>query len=185
MTVQVPLKAADVPMKPFVHKNSYEWHELLAFGNRECDAPALPLPPMLMFNRIANIDSNAGYYGRGIVRAELDLRPELWIFGCHFKGDPVVPGCLGADQLLQLTGFFMGWEGARGLGRARGIDGPLEFIAEILPTVRLVSYFVDIISCRVSPKVSVVRADGSIYADGALVTRAKGLRVLVLPHQEN
>jgi beta-hydroxyacyl-ACP dehydratase FabA len=97
----------------------------------------LPLPPMLMFDRISEISETGGEYGRGLVRAELDVKPDLWFFGCHFKNDPVMPGCLGLDAMWQMVGFYLGWSGGEGRGRALGL-GELKFAGQVLPNVRKV-----------------------------------------------
>ncbi len=112
--------------------------ELFGAGNAQ-----LPLPPMLMFDRISEIAEAGGEYGKGLVRAVLELKPDLWFFPCHFKGDPVMPGCLGLDALWQLLGFFLGWLGAPGKGRALGL-GELKFSGQVLPTVKNVVYGIDI-----------------------------------------
>jgi 3-hydroxyacyl-[acyl-carrier protein] dehydratase/trans-2-decenoyl-[acyl-carrier protein] isomerase len=112
--------------------------ELFGPGNAQ-----LPLPPMLMFDRITSIGEDGGEHGKGHVRAELDVRPDLWFFPCHFKGDPVMPGCLGVDALWQMVGFFLGWLGAPGRGRALGV-GEVKFADQVLPTVKKVLYGVDL-----------------------------------------
>src|SRR4051794_9853983 len=104
-------------------RSGYEYEDLLACGRGELFGPGnaqLPLPPMLMFDRISEISETGGEYGKGLVRAELDVKPDLWFFGCHFKGDPVMPGCLGLDALWQMVGFFLGWTGGGGRGRGLG-----------------------------------------------------------------
>jgi 3-hydroxyacyl-[acyl-carrier protein] dehydratase/trans-2-decenoyl-[acyl-carrier protein] isomerase len=112
--------------------------ELFGAGNAQ-----LPLPPMLMFDRISEIAEAGGEYGKGLVRAVLELKPDLWFFPCHFKGDPVMPGCLGLDALWQLLGFFLGWVGAPGKGRALGL-GELKFSGQVLPSVKNVVYGIDV-----------------------------------------
>src|SRR5262249_17532646 len=104
-------------------RSSFEFEDLLACGRGEMFAggPQLPLPPMLMFERISEISDQGGEHGRGLARAELAVKPDLWFFPCHFKGDPIMPGCLGLDALWQLVGFFLGWVGAEGKGRALGL----------------------------------------------------------------
>ena len=114
MTSAMPATTDDRP-------SSYDYEDLLACGRGELFGPGnaqLPLPPMLMFDRITAISEQGGEHGKGQVRAELDLKPDLWFFGCHFKGDPVMPGCLGLDALWQMLGFFLGWLGQPGRGRA-------------------------------------------------------------------
>ena len=127
-------------------QSSYTYEELLACGRGELFGPGnaqLPLPPMLMFDRIVSVGEDGGAYGKGHVRAELDVRPDLWFFPCHFKGDPVMPGCLGVDALWQMVGFFLGWLGAEGRGRALGV-GEVKFADQVLPSVKKVLYGVDL-----------------------------------------
>jgi 3-hydroxyacyl-[acyl-carrier protein] dehydratase/trans-2-decenoyl-[acyl-carrier protein] isomerase len=123
-------------------QSSFNYEELLACGRGELFGSGnaqLPLPPMLMFDRITSIGEDGGEHGKGHVRAELDVRPDLWFFPCHFKGDPVMPGCLGLDALWQMGGFFLGWLGNPGRGRALGV-GEVKFADQVLPTVRKVVY---------------------------------------------
>src|SRR5262249_46743677 len=127
-------------------RNGYEYEDLLACGRGELFGPGnaqLPLPPMLMFDRITEISETGGEYGKGLVRAELNVNPDLWFFGCHFKGDPVMPGCLGLDALWQMVGFYLGWVGGEGRGRALGL-GDLKFSGQVMPNVRKIVYNVDI-----------------------------------------
>jgi 3-hydroxyacyl-[acyl-carrier protein] dehydratase/trans-2-decenoyl-[acyl-carrier protein] isomerase len=158
--------------------SAYGYDELLACGRGELFGPGnaqLPLPPMLMFDRITHISEQGGVYDRGHVRAELDVRPGLWFFACHFEGDPVMPGCLGLDALWQMTGFFLGWSGSPGRGRARG-GGEIKFGGQITNDVKLVEYGVDI-KRVVRSKVTLGIAEGFVKADGKLVYEAKDLRV--------
>jgi 3-hydroxyacyl-[acyl-carrier protein] dehydratase/trans-2-decenoyl-[acyl-carrier protein] isomerase len=161
-----------------VSQSSYEYEELLAVGRGEVFGMAnakLPLPPMLMFDRITEISATGGNYGKGMMRAELDVNPDLWFFGCHFKGDPVMPGCLGLDALWQMIGFFLVWNGAKGPGRALGV-GELKLSGQVLPNVRKVVYNVDI-KRMMRSKLALGIADGSLSADGEIIYRAKDLRV--------
>src|SRR5258707_12006243 len=119
-------------------RGGFEYEDLLACGRGELFGPSnaqLPLPPMLMFDRISEISETGGEYGKGVVRAELDVKPDLWFFGCHFKGDPVMPGCLGLDALWQMVGFFLGWTGGEGRGRALGLR-EIKLAGQVLPNVR-------------------------------------------------
>jgi 3-hydroxyacyl-[acyl-carrier protein] dehydratase / trans-2-decenoyl-[acyl-carrier protein] isomerase len=159
-------------------QSSYSYEELLACGRGELFGPGnaqLPLPPMLMFDRIVSIGEGGGAHGKGHVQAELDVRPDLWFFACHFKGDPVMPGCLGVDALWQLVGFFLGWLGQPGRGRALGV-GELKFADQVLPTVKKVLYGVDLKRVFKSKLVLGI-GDGWLEADGRRIYEAKDLRV--------
>jgi len=130
---------------------------------------------MLMFDRISQIAESGGAHGKGLILAELDIKPELWFFGCHFKGDPVMPGCLGLDALWQLTGFFLGWLGLPGRGRALGV-GEVKFADMVVPSVKKVVYGVDI--KRVfRGKLNMAIADGWLEADGKRIYEALNMRV--------
>src|ERR1700739_4820504 len=126
-------------------RSNFEYEDRLACGRGElfAEGPQLPLPPMLMFDRISEIAEKGGEYGKGLVRAVLELKPDLWFFGCHFKGDPVMPGCLGLDALWQLLGFYLGWLCLPGRGRAIGV-GEVKLIGQVLPTVKRIIYGVDL-----------------------------------------
>jgi 3-hydroxyacyl-[acyl-carrier protein] dehydratase/trans-2-decenoyl-[acyl-carrier protein] isomerase len=161
-----------------VRQSSYSYEELLAAGRGEIFGignAQLPLPPMLMFDRITQISATGGEYGRGVMRAELDVNPDLWFFGCHFKGDPVMPGCLGLDALWQMVGFFLVWSGCEGPGRALGL-GELKLSGQVLPNVRKVVYNLDIKRVMRSKLVLGI-ADGWLSADGEIIYRAKDLKV--------
>src|SRR5678816_2103794 len=135
----------------------------------------LPAPPMLMFDRITRIDDTGGAFGKGQLVAELDIRPDLWFFACHFEGDPVMPGCLGLDAMWQLAGFFLPWLGEAGRGRALGV-GQVKFSGQVLPEAKLVSYEIDIRRV-IRGKLALVIADGRTYVDGREIYVANDLRV--------
>ena len=159
-------------------RTSFGYEDLLACARGELFGTGnaqLPLPPLLMFDRISEIAEAGGEYGKGLVRAVLELRPDLWFFPCHFKGDPVMPGCLGLDALWQLLGFFLGWVGAPGRGRALGL-GELKFSGQVLPTVKKVVYGIDIKRVMRSKLVLGI-ADGWLAADDSIIYRALDLKV--------
>jgi 3-hydroxyacyl-[acyl-carrier protein] dehydratase/trans-2-decenoyl-[acyl-carrier protein] isomerase len=158
-------------------QHAYAYDELLACGRGELFGignAQLPLPPMLMFDRITKIDSESGPHNRGEVRAELDVNPDLWFFACHFQGDPVMPGCLGLDALWQMTGFFLGWSGSPGRGRALG--GEIKLTGQVTNDVKLVEYGIEIKRVMRSRLVLGI-ADGWVKADGKTIYEAKDLRV--------
>lgn len=162
----------------FEQKSSYSHDELVAFAHSDFEGQGdsrLPLPPMLMLDRITDISAEGGAYNKGVVNAELDISPDLWFFACHFENDPVMPGCLGLDALWQSLGFYLGWSGAPGTGRALGL-GELKFTGQVLPTTKLVRYVVDIRRV-ISHKLVLGVGDGKMYADGELIYEAKGLKV--------
>src|SRR5215831_5901114 len=151
---------------------------LLACARGELFGPGnarLPLPPMLMFDRITRIADRGGAHDKGEIEAELDINPLLWFFKCHFKDDPVMPGCLGLDAMWQLVGFFLGWLGGLGKGRALGV-GEVKFIGEVLPSARVVSYAIDL-KRVVMRKFTLGIADGVMKVDGKPIYEAKDLRV--------
>lgn len=159
-------------------QSRYSYEELLACGRGELFGPGnaqLPLPPMLMFDRISQISEQGGEYGKGLIRAEFDIKPDLWFFACHFKGDPVMPGCLGLDALWQLTGFFLGWLGSPGRGRALGV-GEVKFSGQVAPTVKKVIYGLELKRVMRSKLVLGI-ADGWLSADGEVIYRASDLKV--------
>lgn len=144
--------------------------ELFGEGNAQ-----LPTPNMLMIDRIVHISDEGGQYGKGEIIAELDIHPDLWFFSCHFPGDPVMPGCLGLDAMWQLVGFFLGWKGNPGRGRALG-SGEVKFTGQILPTHKKVTYHIHM-KRVISRKLCLGIADGSLSVDGKTIYTAEGLRV--------
>lgn len=159
-------------------KNSYDKDDLISCGHAQMFGPGnaqLPLPPMLMFDRIVEINTTGGAHGKGIIVAELDIDPEQWFFPCHFDGDPVMPGCLGLDAMWQLTGFFLGWSGAPGRGRALGVK-EVKFAGQVRPTAKLVRYEIEIRRTRLRAPV-LGYADGVMSVDGEPIYMAKDLKV--------
>ena len=159
-------------------QSRYEYEDLLACGRGELFGPGnaqLPLPPMLMFDRISEISETGGEFDKGYVRAELEVRPDLWFFPCHFHGDPVMPGCLGLDALWQMTGFFLGWLGSPGRGRALSVGG-VKFSGMVEPHIKHVEYGIDLRRVMRSKLVLGI-ANGWLKADGETIYNAKDLRV--------
>jgi 3-hydroxyacyl-[acyl-carrier protein] dehydratase/trans-2-decenoyl-[acyl-carrier protein] isomerase len=162
-------------------RSSYEFDDLLTCGRGELFGPGnaqLPLPPMLMFDRIAAISETGGAHGKGQIVAELKVagNPRCdWFFKCHFQGDPVMPGCLGLDALWQLTGFYLGWLGAPGRGRALGV-GEVKFTNMVLPTTKHIEYVVDM-KRVILRKLKLAIADGTLRADGQVIYTATDMRV--------
>ena len=157
---------------------SFDRDQLLACARGEMFGPGnarLPAPPMLMFDRITEISEDGGAHGKGLLVAELDIRPDLWFFACHFEGDPVMPGCLGLDAMWQLAGFFLPWLGEPGLGRALGV-GEVKFTGQVLPGAKVVRYRIDV-KRVLRGKLRLVIADGQTYVDDRLIYEAKDLRV--------
>jgi len=144
--------------------------ELFGEGNAK-----LPLPPMLMFDRITHILENGGVHGKGSVEAELDVDPNLWFFKCHFANDPVMPGCLGLDAMWQMVGFFLGWMGGLGKGRALGV-GEVKFTGMVLPSAKLVSYTIEL-KRVIMRRLVLGIADGIMKVDGQVIYEAKDLKV--------
>lgn len=159
-------------------QNAYNREELLACSRGEMFGPGnaqLPAPNMLMIDRIIQITDKGGKYGKGQIIAELDINPDLWFFACHFEGDPVMPGCLGLDAMWQLVGFYLGWLGYEGRGRALG-SGEVKFFGQVLPTASKVTYTIDI-KRTINRSLTLGIADGSVAVDGREIYSAEGLRV--------
>ncbi len=164
--------------RPNVVKSSYTEDELKRCGYGELfglDTAKLPIDQMLMVDRISHIDAVSGSYDKGIIEAELDINPDLWFFNCHFVGDPVMPGCLGLDAMWQLVGFFLAWQGHRGLGRALGV-GEVKFTGQVLPDAKLVKYILNI-KRVIARRLIMGIADAELLVDGKSIYSAKDLRV--------
>jgi 3-hydroxyacyl-[acyl-carrier protein] dehydratase/trans-2-decenoyl-[acyl-carrier protein] isomerase len=158
--------------------SSLDYEALLACARGELFGPGnaqLPAPPMLMMDRIVTITRDGGKYGKGYVEAELDIHPELWFFACHFIGDPVMPGALGLDAMWQIVGFFLGWTGAPGKGRALGV-GEVKFTGQVTPKVKKVTYKIDL-KRVILRKLVMGMADGVVEADGKPIYSATDLKV--------
>jgi len=159
-------------------KHSYKYEELIECANGKLFGPGnakLPSPPMLMFNRITNIEKEKGKFKRGLIEAELDIKEKMWFFDCHFKEDPVMPGCLGLDAMWQLVGFYLGWLGGPGRGRALGA-GQVKFTGQVLPQNKKITYNVSL-SRVVARKLYMGIADATMEVDGKLIYDATNLKV--------
>ena len=159
-------------------KSSFDMQGLLACARGELFGEGnarLPLPPMLMFDRITKITENGGSHEKGEVEAEMEIRPDLWFFKCHFQNDPVMPGCLGVDAMWQMAGFFLGWLGGLGKGRALGV-GEVKFSDMVLPSAKLVTYYIEF-KRVIMRRLVVGIADGIMKVDGKVIYEAKDLRV--------
>ncbi len=160
------------------NKSSFSYEDLIACGEGKlfsAGGPPLPSPPMLMFDRISKINSKQGEFNKGEVIAELDINPNLWFFDCHFKNDPVMPGCLGLDALWQLLGFHLGWLGGKGSGRALAV-GNVKFSGQILPSNKSLIYKLDI-KRIIMRKLILGIANGKVICDDNLVYEAEDIRV--------
>ena len=167
-------------------QNSYTKEELLACARGEMFGPGnaqLPLPPMLMFDRIISINDKGGQFNKGQIIAELDVNKELWFFDCHFQGDPVMPGCLGLDAMWQLVGFYLGWKGGEGKGRALGA-GEVKFSGQVLPKSTKVTYIIDLKRVIIRKLVMGI-ADAKMLVDGREVYEAKDLKVGLFTNTDN
>lgn len=159
-------------------QNSFTKEELLSCGHGDLFGPGnaqLPIPNMLMLDRIVRITNSGGIHGKGEIIAEMDISPDLWFFECHFPGDPVMPGCLGLDAMWQLVGFYLGWDGNPGKGRALGC-GEVKFTGQILPTAKKITYYIDF-KRVITRKLVLGIADGRLEVDGREIYTAKDLRV--------
>jgi 3-hydroxyacyl-[acyl-carrier protein] dehydratase/trans-2-decenoyl-[acyl-carrier protein] isomerase len=162
-----------------IKKDSYNYEELIQCGNGKLFGPEnakLPLPPMLMFDKITNIQENKGMFNKGLVEAELEIKSSLWFFDCHFKDDPVMPGCLGLDAMWQLVGFYLGWIGEPGRGRALGVNS-VKFTGEVLKNIKIARYQVHIKRILKKKGAVVGLADGLLYADNKEIYEAENLKV--------
>ena len=160
-------------------KSSYKYEELIDCGNGKLFGPGnakLPLPPMLMFDRITEISENNGNFKKGLIKAELDIKDNLWFFDCHFKEDPVMPGCLGLDAMWQLVGFYLGWLGNPGRGRALGV-GAVKFTGEVLKNVKVATYEIDMKRILIKEGTTVGLANGILKADDKKIYSAENLKV--------
>lgn len=167
-------------------QNSFTREELLQCGRGEMFGPGnaqLPVPNMLMMDRVTAIHDDNGEYGKGHITAELDIDPNLWFFDCHFIGDPVMPGCLGLDAMWQLVGFFLAWKGNPGHGRALGV-GDVKFTGQVLPTAKKVRYEIDI-KRMITRKLVMGIANGKVFVDDREIYLAKDLRVGLFTRTDN
>ncbi|MBC8210933.1 MAG: 3-hydroxyacyl-[acyl-carrier-protein] dehydratase FabA [Gammaproteobacteria bacterium] len=165
-------------MAELTSQNSFTYQELIDAGKGKLFGPGnalLPLPPMLMFSRITHITEDGGDHGKGYIEAELDITPELWFFACHFETDPVMPGCLGLDAMWQLVGFYLGWKGGKGHGRALG-SGEVKFFGQVLPGAKKVTYKIHV-KRLIMRKLVMGIADATMQVDGREIYSAKDLRV--------
>jgi len=162
-----------------MQKNSFNYDELIACGNGELFGEGnakLPLPPMLMFDRITEIKKDVGEFKKGFIKAELDIKDNLWFFDCHFKNDPVMPGCLGLDAMWQLVGFYLGWIGEPGKGRALGVNS-VKFTGEVLKKAKIAIYEINMKRILKKEGTVVGLANGILSADGKIIYRAENLKV--------
>jgi len=160
-------------------KSSYKYEELIDCANGKLFGPGnakLPLPPMLMFDRISKISENTGAYKKGFIEAELDVKDNLWFFECHFKDDSVMPGCLGLDAMWQLVGFYLGWLGNPGKGRALGVNS-VKFTGEVLKNIKKATYEIDMKRIIIKESATVGLANGILKADGNKIYSAENLKV--------
>jgi 3-hydroxyacyl-[acyl-carrier protein] dehydratase/trans-2-decenoyl-[acyl-carrier protein] isomerase len=162
-----------------VKKNSFKYEELIECADGKLFGPGnakLPSPPMLMFHRITKIQEDKGKFNKGLIEAELDIQKKMWFFDCHFKDDPVMPGCLGLDAMWQLVGFYLGWRGEPGKGRALGVNS-VKFTGEVLTTAKIARYEVNIKRILKKQGAVVGLADGILYSDNKAIYQAESLKV--------
>ena len=162
-----------------IKKNTYNYNELIDCANGKLFGPGnaqLPSPPMLMFDRITNIQDLKGKFKKGLIEAELDIKDKMWFFDCHFKDDPVMPGCLGLDAMWLLVGFFLGWKGEPGKGRALGVNS-VKFTGEVLINAKIAQYKVHMKRILKKEGAVVGLADGTLYSDGKAIYEAENLKV--------
>ena len=167
-------------------QSSFTYEELIQCGNGELFGEGnarLPIPPMLMMDRVIEMDAEGGEFGKGLMIAELDINPDLWFFDCHFPTDPVMPGCLGLDAMWQLIGFYLGWLGNPGRGRALGA-GEIKFFGQVLPTAKKVTYKIEI-SRLIQRKLVMGVGNATMEVDGKEIYSAKDLKVGLFTSTEN
>ena len=180
-----PREAGSNGRKSVTKKNAYSYDELITcakgdlFGSGNAQ---LPMPPMLMMDRITAIHEDGGAFGKGYAEAEMDVNPDLWFFKCHFEGDPVMPGCLGLDALWQLTGFYLGWTGAPGRGRALGV-GSVKFTEQVQPDAKLLQFRIDIRRIM-SRQITLGIANGTMLIDGKTAYETEDMRVTLFSDPE-
>ena len=162
-----------------MQKNNYGYKDLISCGKGELFGEGnakLPLPPMLMFDRITEIKKDIGEFKKGFIKAELDIKDNLWFFDCHFQSDPVMPGCLGLDAMWQLVGFYLGWIGEPGKGRALGVNS-VKFTGEVLKNVKMATYEINMKRILKKEGAVVGLANGILNADGKTIYKAENLKV--------
>ena len=167
-------------------KNSYTNKELIECGQGKLfgeNNAQLPLPPMLMFDRITSIKEDGGEFNNGQITAEMDITADLWFFQCHFEGDPVMPGCLGLDAMWQLVGFYLGWRGGQGRGRALG-SGEVKFTGQVLPTAKKITYTINL-KRLIMRRLVMGIADATMEVDGRLIYQATDLKVGLFTRTDN
>lgn len=178
MSAQDSAKAVDGPAPGLTDQSSFSYEDLIACAKGKLFGPGnaqLPMPNMLMLDRIVSITQDGGEHGKGEIIAELDIKPDLWFFKCHFEGDPVMPGCLGLDAMWQLVGFFLGWLGQPGKGRAIGV-GEVKLLEQVLPTAKKVTYHITL-KRVIARRLIMGIADGVMKVDGRIATEVRDMKV--------